>query len=211
MVGATRPWLTARETYDVIKRFENRAAVAGIACIFVVAGLGGARGQPAAPDEGIRIYKSANCVGCHKWSGEGGGSYGGAAANLRKTSLTMEQIQETIRCGRPMTGMPHFQANAYADGSCYGLTQADLPDGKMPPASDHPLRPADIQAVAAYVVTSIKGKGDPTLGQCQAFFGTGSRVCDIYASQDAKTAPPPGSVSGHMKVEAAKDPNATAK
>ena len=162
-------------------------AVAGLAWVLAVAGSTGLSAQSPVPNEGVRIFKSANCVGCHKWSGEGGGSYGGAAANLRKTSLTMEQIEETIRCGRPMTGMPHFQADAYADGRCFGLRQSDLPDGKMPPEPDHPLRPADIQTVATYVVASIKGRGEPTFGECQAFFGTGSRVCDTYAKQDGNS------------------------
>jgi len=174
----------------------------------------GAMAQPAASDEGMRFYKAANCVGCHKWSGIGGGSYGGAAANLRQTQLSLGDIAETIRCGRPMAGMPHFQSDAYSDGKCYGLKEADLADGKMPPGTSHPLRPADITAVAEYVATYIKGKGDPTFAQCQAFFGNETRVCDVYArpGESARDASAPGSTEAashrHLQVEAASDANA---
>jgi hypothetical protein len=194
-----------------------RAAVCA-AVLLWIAGAGGAMGQPASADEGMRIYKSANCVGCHKWSGNGGGSYGGAAANLRQTQLSLSQIEETIRCGRPMAGMPHFQLDAYADGTCYGLKESDLADGKMPPEANRPLRPADIKAVAEYVVSHIKGQGDPTFTQCQAFFGAGTRVCDVYAKQGeggskdtASSAPAEASPHAHMQVEAAGDANAPGK
>ena len=55
---------------------------------------------------GKAVYKRANCVGCHKWHGNGGGGYGGDALSLRKTELTREQIAETVGCGRPGKGMP---------------------------------------------------------------------------------------------------------
>jgi mono/diheme cytochrome c family protein len=191
--------------------------------VAVLVGFGGwlwlpavdrAVGQPAddgASARGFRIFKSANCMGCHKWSGVGGGGYGGAAANLRETKLNIEQIEETVRCGRPSTGMPHFSPDAYSDGQCYGLRAADLPPGQMPPEPDHPLRPADIQAVAKYVVTHIKGQGEPDLAQCQAFFGTTSRVCAIYMNQTAAAAmPDPGMAAPHhARVETAEDANAS--
>ena len=159
-------------------------------------------------------------MGCHKWNGNGGGGYGGAAANLRQTALSPEQIEQTIRCGRLGSGMPHFDADAYSDGRCYGLKRSALPAGQMPPEPDHPLRPADIHAVATYVVTHIKGKGDPTLAQCQAFFGTGTRVCDVYAKTGAPAGAGPQTASapsgqpaaashGHLSVDAAPDANAT--
>ena len=173
-----------------------------------------ARADSPSSDEGLRVFKSANCMGCHKWSGVGGGGYGGAAASLRQTSLTLDQIEQTITCGRPTTGMPHFAADAYSDGGCYGLKKSDLPPGQMPPEPDHPLRPSEIKAVATYVFTQIKGKGDPTLAQCQAFFGTGTRVCDVYDNQgNASVQPASAAVGsaaqshGHLKIETAPDAN----
>ena len=50
---------------------------------------------------GKAVFSKANCMGCHKWHGNGGGGYGGDALSLRKTELTREQIIETVGCGRP--------------------------------------------------------------------------------------------------------------
>jgi len=204
----------ARKFDVVTKGFRYvLAAVFAAEIAFATFGFGIAWSQPPAAGEGLRVFKSANCMGCHKWSGVGGGGYGGAAANLRGTSLSLEQIELTIRCGRPATGMPHFEADAYSSGGCYGMKQADLPAGQMPPEPDHPLRPEEIRAVAEYVVNDIKGKGDPTFAQCQAFFGTGTRVCDTYAGADAGKAQAASAPSGkasfqHLEVEAAPDANA---
>jgi mono/diheme cytochrome c family protein len=128
---------------------------------------------------GKRVYEHANCIGCHKWSGVGGGGYGGAALSLRKTELSRDDIITTVTCGRPGTGMPHFTPDPYGDRKCYGLTKDDVKD-MMPPAANVVLHKDDIEAVADYVLTQIKGKGDPTLADCQAFFGAQSRVCGIY-------------------------------
>ena len=35
---------------------------------------------PDALARGKHVYRQANCVGCHKWHGGGGGSYGGGRA-----------------------------------------------------------------------------------------------------------------------------------
>lgn len=152
-------------------------------------------------------------MGCHKWTGEGGGGYGGAAANLRHTALSLSQIEQTIRCGRPATGMPHFEADAYSDGRCYGLKKAQMSAATMPPEPDHYLRPADIEAVAKYVVTNLKGKGPPTYAQCQAFFGTATRACDVYQTASDSGSTPAGGSSGsshsHLKIESAPDANAS--
>lgn len=102
--------------------------------------------------------------------------------------------------------MPHFDAGAYDDGRCYGLKKSDLPSDRMPPEPDHPLRPEEIKAVTGYVVTSIKGKGPPNLADCQAFFGTASRVCDIFKSNGGDAA----SAHHHLKVDAAQDANTAA-
>lgn len=147
-------------------------------------GMGGSSGG----DAGLKVFKKANCVGCHNWTGSGGGGYGGASANLRATQLTPEQIAETVRCGRPATGMPYFERDAYKDGRCFGLKAADLPHGQMPPEPQLFLRPSEIEAVTAYVVDHIKGRGDPTFEECQAFFGEATRACNRYRE--------PGKVQG---------------
>ncbi len=144
--------------------------------------------ESSATEAGKRIYR-VNCAGCHQWFGKGGGGYGGAAANLRKTQLDREQIIQTITCGRPGTGMPYHLRDAYTpEHKCYGMTKAEA--GKnMPPEPNNFLRPSEIDAVADYVIATIKGRGDePTLAECQAFYGTHSRVCDVYEHSPATAA-----------------------
>lgn len=146
--------------------------------------------------EGKRVYQKANCVGCHKWHGDGGGGYGGDALSLRKTSLTRDQIIETIRCGRPGTGMPYHLRAAYdsSEKPCFGLTREDLP-GKMPPEAAGYLRPSEMEAVADYVLAEIKGKTGVTQADCLAFFGETSRMCRIYENVTPQSAPDSGGTS----------------
>lgn len=149
--------------------------------------------QSADPAEaGKAVFRRANCFGCHKWHGNGGGGYGGDALSLRKTALTREQIIEIVGCGRPGTGMPFFTRGAYDSVACYGMTRQDVGD-QRPPEANVFLRPGDIEAVADYVLSHIKGKGEPTFEECIDFFGSTSRVCDVYKPQaPASQAPSSG-------------------
>ena len=160
--------------------------VAAIALIlFTASSLARAEDVPAlspkALAEGVAVYKKANCVGCHKWHGDGGGGYGGAALSLRKTILTRDQIIETVKCGRPGVGMPFHIRDIYDDETkpCFGLGRADL-TGQMPPSGAVFLRQPEIEAVADYVLANIKGKGDVNLADCEAFFGKNNRQCSQY-------------------------------
>jgi len=150
----------------------------GVALVCALAAVA-ANAQTDAGDGGKQVYERANCVGCHKWSGVGGGGYGGAALSLRATELSYDDIVQIVTCGRPGTGMPHFTADPYRDGTCYGLKADEVKD-IMPPNANVVLRPAEIDEVARYVVANIKGKGEPSLSDCVAFFGDASRVCDLY-------------------------------
>lgn len=133
-------------------------------------------------DAGKAVFKRANCFGCHKWHGNGGGGYGGDALSLRKTELTREQIMETVSCGRPGTGMPFFTRGAYDTEKCHGMSRLDVGD-QIPPEANTFLRQPDIEAVADYVLGHIKGRGEPNYTECVDFFGNTSRVCDIYKTQ----------------------------
>jgi mono/diheme cytochrome c family protein len=146
-----------------------------------------AAAQPAAhsPDEaGKHVYRKANCVGCHKWHGGGGGGYGGAALSLRQTALDREQIIEVVSCGRPSTGMPYHERDAYADKERCGATAAELGDA-MPPKAPEPLRRPEIEAVADYVLRNIRGRGEPSYAECVAFWGSESKMCHSYQAADA--------------------------
>lgn len=162
------------------RSLAGAALLAGILALGSI-GLRAAHGQAAhdATEEGKRVYQRANCMGCHKWHGNGGGGYGGDALSLRRTQLDRDQIIETVSCGRPGTGMPYHLRGAYDTVKCYGMTRAEM-GSNMPPEGTVFLRPAEIAAVADYVIAHIKGKGEPDLADCIAFFGTQSHVCDIY-------------------------------
>ena len=131
---------------------------------------------------GKAVFRRANCFGCHKWHGNGGGGYGGDALSLRKTQLTREQIIEIVGCGRPGTGMPFFSRGAYDSVKCYGMNREEI-GSRMPPEANTFLRPSDVEAVADYVIAHVKGKGEPNYSECVDFFGDTSRVCDIYKAQ----------------------------
>ena len=139
---------------------------------------------------GKAVFKRANCFGCHKWHGNGGGGYGGDALSLRKTELTREQIIETVRCGRPGTGMPFFERGAYDSIKCHDMNRQDA-GGAMPPEANVFLRTKDVEEVADYVIMHIKGKGEPSHAECVSFFSETSRVCDVYkkAEQPPSSAP----------------------
>jgi mono/diheme cytochrome c family protein len=166
-----------------------------------------ARAQEPHDESGLHIFKTANCAGCHNWTGMGGGNYGGAAANLRATQLTRDQMIEVVRCGRVGTGMPHFSRRAYGDDACFGMAAADVPQGMMPPGPLRYLQPQEIETVVDYVTASVKGRGAPTFAECQAFYGSESRVCDSYET------PAQLAAAGHVHphVDVAPDANAGPK
>ena len=155
-----------------------------IMLLSIVASLGAAAGAHAMGGDknsvhpGQKVYQKANCIGCHKWHGGGGGGYGGAALSLRTTVLDAELMKLVVRCGRPGTGMPFHQRSAYKgdDVSCYGVTAQDFGD-KVPPRARTFLRERQLDLVVDYVLTVLKGRGDPTREECIAFWGESSRQC----------------------------------
>jgi mono/diheme cytochrome c family protein len=133
----------------------------------------------AEPDleAGKAVYKDANCIGCHKWHGDGGGGYGGAALSLRETELDKDYLVEVIQCGRPGTRMPFHVLGAYQTVDCYdGLTKADL-GAEFPPKAAKLLRDEQIEAVTDYLLAALKGKGEATFEDCIDFWGEGSKQC----------------------------------
>ena len=134
---------------------------------------------------GQRIWTNkAGCPQCHGWAGDGlaSGFHNQGAPSLRDTQLDRDQIRETIQCGRPGTQMPHFDRFAYTDKRCYGMTAEDLGDLEAIRAATT-LQSYEIDAVADYVATKIKGAGPVTRAQCVEFFGEGAAECDKYPEQ----------------------------
>jgi cytochrome c551/c552 len=155
-------------------------AMLALAVIATIAMTPRVAAQSADPtDAGKAVFKRANCFGCHKWHGNGGGGYGGDALSLRKTELTRDQITETVECGRPGTGMPFFTRGAYDSVKCYDMNRQDV-GAQIPPEANVFLRKEDAESVADYVLAHIKGKGEPTYAECTDFFGNNSRVCDVH-------------------------------
>jgi hypothetical protein len=140
--------------------------------------------QDQSAGEQIWIDK-AGCPQCHGWAGDGfaSGFHEQGAPSLRKTQLTRDQVRETIQCGRPGTRMPHFDRFAYTDKRCYGMTARDL--GKLEPdRAATTLQPYEIDSVAEYVATKIKGAGPVTRAQCYKVFGRGAEAeCVKYPEQ----------------------------
>ncbi|MCC6982345.1 MAG: hypothetical protein IT535_03655 [Bauldia sp.] len=158
--------------------FVGRLASAGL-----LAALGWTLGQaPAYAQDaafGRDVWLSqANCADCHGWLADGQPEDPRAprGANLRDTVLTEEQLVEVILCGRPGTGMPHFDPRAYTDARCYGLTREQLGDA-TPGASDQTLTNRHAVGLARFILADFAGKGPPTSEDCTALLGEGNARC----------------------------------
>lgn len=135
--------------------------------------------DPAQLELGKRIWmEKVRCNECHGWSGNGVPDDGRqpVGANLRTSQLTPEQLREVVQCGRPGTEMPWFDARAYKDDRCYGVTAEDLGD-QVPPGFGVSLIGRELDAVTAYVVHSIQGRGEVTAAECNEYFGEGNQAC----------------------------------
>jgi mono/diheme cytochrome c family protein len=156
-------------------------SIAVLSAIAVV--QAGAQNAPSAEQQrviarGQDIFKTkATCQFCHKWDASGDQGYGGNALSLRATRLTPAQVAETIKCGRPGTGMPFHDQFAYTDKRCYGLTSTDL-GNDMPPEPNAFLNADEIDAVVQYLFATDVGRGPSTYDDCVAFWGSETRQCD---------------------------------
>ncbi len=133
-------------------------------------------------EAGLKVFKMANCMGCHKWHGQGGGGYGGKALSLRGTQLDAQNIARVVRCGIPGTGMPYHGRQSYQqddDKGCYDRTRVEFGD-HLPPLAPKLLSDRQIDSVVTYVVAQIKGRGAPTYAECEAFWGKNKRQCDEF-------------------------------
>jgi mono/diheme cytochrome c family protein len=127
---------------------------------------------------GKDIFKTkATCQFCHKWDGGGDQGYGGNALSLRATKLTPAQVAETVKCGRPGTGMPFHDERAYTDKRCYGVTRAEL-GNDIPPQPNAFLNSDEIDAVVKYLFAKVVGRGPSTYDECVEFWGTETRQCE---------------------------------
>ena len=130
-------------------------------------------------DYGLSAYKKGNCMGCHKWHGDGGGGYGGAALSLRDTGLDREQLINIIACGRPGTNMPFFDKKGYVDDRCFGLKFSDFEgdDKNRPLRAKNFLNARQIGAVVDFIINDLQGQ-KLSKDYCVKFFGKPTRSCE---------------------------------
>lgn len=104
-------------------------------------------------------------------------------ANIREATMTVEQLVEVIRCGRPGTTMPYFGRNAYeGDNSCFGVTLADLGDA-APYKGRETLNTRQIDALAQFIAYEFVGEGPVTQENCRALFGEGASSCNRWPTE----------------------------
>jgi hypothetical protein len=129
---------------------------------------------------GFRVWKDKVwCGQCHGWAGNGlpDDPRAPVGANLRETALTPEQMYTIIQCGIPGTEMPAFDARAYIDDRCYGVTADQLGD-QTPQKIGVYLIPREINGLIAYLFTNVVGKGPFTDEDCRAYYGEDATICD---------------------------------
>jgi mono/diheme cytochrome c family protein len=132
---------------------------------------------------GRRLFlEKAECSFCHGWAGDGAGhpQSPGAAANLRVSRLDRASIIMVIGCGIPGTAMPHFDADAYTDKRCYGMTEAELGarTPTLPPSTT--LQRREIEVLADYLRAKVIGRGAITREECVEALGARDRSCEDY-------------------------------
>jgi mono/diheme cytochrome c family protein len=135
---------------------------------------------------GRRLFlEKAECAFCHGWAGDGSGhpQSPGRAANLRKSGLDRDGLITTILCGIPGTAMPHFDALAYTDKRCYGMTEAELGERMptLPPSTT--LQRREVEVIADYLKAKVIGRGEVTRAECLETFGPGAGSCDEYPAK----------------------------
>jgi hypothetical protein len=119
---------------------------------------------------GLEIWKSSGCADCHGPFADGNPEDGDypIGANLRAARLDTAGLKQTIRCGRPGTGMPSFEEGAYKVGACYGRPLGAAPDNLQP--TPRSLSSNEIDAVVAYLQARIVGHGKITHEECLSYY-----------------------------------------
>ena len=147
--------------------------------IIILVTLNYLKAQSPKFDYGLSTYKKGNCMGCHKWHGDGGPGYGGAALSLRTTGLDREQLILLIACGRPGTNMPFFDKKAYVDDRCFGMKFSDFEgdDDNRPLRAKALLNKRQIESVADFIINDLQGK-KVSKEYCIKFFGKPGRSCE---------------------------------
>jgi len=128
---------------------------------------------------GLDTWQSSGCADCHGPFADGNRDDDDypQGANLRTTRLGVADIEMTIRCGRPGTGMPSFDPGSYTDRACYGRPLGARPDNLQP--TPRPLSLDEISALIAYLQARIVSHGRVTREECLSYYD-GKADCDDF-------------------------------
>jgi mono/diheme cytochrome c family protein len=131
--------------------------------------------------EGLALWRNSGCSDCHGAfaDGEKQRDEMPAGANLRTTKLDAAGLKETISCGRPGTGMPSFDEDAWKVRPCNGQPPGTPPGYLFPaPAT---LTQDEIDAVVAYLQARVIGKGSTvTKEECLFYYADDPGFCEDY-------------------------------
>ena len=154
-----------------------RVIVPLMAVAAILAGAASAQDE-AQVKAGVTAWRNSGCSECHGpfADGEKERDEAPTGANLRTTRIDNATIAETIRCGRPGTGMPSFGEDAYSRG-CYGQPAGPVPDGLYP--APRKLDAQDIAAIVTYLRARVIGHGAVTPQECAYYYGENAAAfCD---------------------------------
>jgi mono/diheme cytochrome c family protein len=120
---------------------------------------------------GLEAWKTSGCAECHGAFADGEKQRDEAptGANLRQSRLDDATLRETIRCGRPGTGMPKFGADAYTPRGCYGKPAEPPPAALYPGARD--LSTEELDAIVVYLRARVMGRRAVTREECVFYYG----------------------------------------
>jgi mono/diheme cytochrome c family protein len=133
---------------------------------------------------GVATWRNSGCADCHGAfaDGEKQRDEMPTGANLRTTKLDAAGLKETISCGRPGTGMPSFDEDAWRVRPCNGQPPGTPPGYLFPaPAT---LTQDEIEAVVAYLQARVIGKGPVTKEECLLYYTDDPGFCEDYKEND---------------------------
>ncbi len=123
-------------------------------------------GPSLAQQEGATAWRLGGCSECHGAAAQGGGfGENPDAPNLHESSLTVEELKETIACGRGE--MPFNLRGAYTEISCYGIPVGEVPAGFVRGAR---LSDEQLDALASFLFENVLGVTRIDRTACSVFF-----------------------------------------
>jgi mono/diheme cytochrome c family protein len=155
-------------------RWHRRGVILGLVMAQVMIAMAHPSATRAQSEDlvkaGLEIWKSSGCADCHGPFADGDKQRDEmpTGANLRGSRLDGAALKQTIRCGRPDTGMPSFDGGAYTVSTCYGQPLGAAPDNLYP--APRMLTPAQIDSVITYLQAHVLGRRQITHEDCLYYY-----------------------------------------